>query len=136
MGEEVAGSDVDDPWPKHKSGSSGSQDLAEPLSTVVLDETLPIGAHDLWRLVMGEPDFQSSVRELNKQRDSKTGRWHLTKGASTAAKNSQSILHAKHMLPFILILSLILCALRVASYLVMQGRRYCSTSHRGGFHGV
>lgn len=51
----------------------------------MLDETLPIGAHDLWRLVMGEPDFQSSVRELNKQRDSKTGRWHLTKGASTAA---------------------------------------------------
>ncbi|KAK9918828.1 hypothetical protein WJX75_007292 [Coccomyxa subellipsoidea] len=79
VGEEVAGSDVDDPWPKHKSGSSGSQDLAEPLSTVVLDETLPIGAHDLWRLVMGEPDFQSSVRELNKQRDSKIGRWHLTK---------------------------------------------------------
>ena len=84
VGEEAAGRDIDDPWPaksKRKQGSGGAKDLAEPLSTVVLDETLPIGAHDLWRLVMADPEFQSSVHKLNKHREAKFGRWHLTEGA-------------------------------------------------------
>ncbi|EIE19795.1 hypothetical protein COCSUDRAFT_44606 [Coccomyxa subellipsoidea C-169] len=82
VGEEAAERDIDDPWPsqsKQRSGSRATEDLAEPLSTVVLDETLPIGEHDLWRLVMADPEFQSSVQKLNKHRELKVGRWHMTK---------------------------------------------------------
>ncbi len=88
MGEEAAERDIDDPWPsqsKQRSGNRATEDLAEPLSTVVLDETLPIGEHDLWRLVMADPEFQSSVQKLNKHRELKVGRWHMTKGARALA---------------------------------------------------
>ncbi len=85
VGEEAAKSDVDDPWPaasKQKPGSSrGQEDEVEHLSTVLLDETLPIGARDLWRLVMADPEFFDSIQKLNKHRATKLGRWQLTKGA-------------------------------------------------------
>lgn len=91
MGEEAAKEDIDDPWPKQKAGSSkGGEDLPEPLSTPLLDETLPISARDLWRLVMADPEFLSSVQELNKHREPKIGRWQLTKGARAWS-------HKKHL---------------------------------------
>ncbi|BDA46845.1 probable membrane-anchored lipid-binding protein YSP2 at C-terminar half [Coccomyxa sp. Obi] len=83
VGEEAAKSDIDDPWPaasKRKPGSSrGQEDEVEHLSTVLLDETLPVGARDLWRLVMADPEFFDSVQKLNKHRATKQGRWKLTK---------------------------------------------------------
>ena len=54
--------------------------MPEPLPTILLEETLPISPRELWRLVMGNPDFLKSVSKLKKNRDLKVGQWRLSKG--------------------------------------------------------
>ena len=89
VGEEAQLGKVDDPWAssghsgkasKHADGDTDAAELPEPLPTTLLDETLPITPRDLWRLVMGDPDFFRSVADMKKNRDLKIGRWRLSKG--------------------------------------------------------
>lgn len=89
VGKEAQLGKVDDPWAssghsgkasKHADGDTDAAELPEPLPTTLLDETLPITPRDLWRLVMGDPDFFRSVADMKKNRDLKIGRWRLSKG--------------------------------------------------------
>lgn len=45
-----------------------------------MEETLPVTPRELWRLVMGNPDFMKSVSDTKKNRDLRIGRWRLSKG--------------------------------------------------------
>lgn len=55
-------------------------DEPEPLPTLLMDETVPIDAQELWRLIMADPEFLVSVNKLKNNREIKVGRWRLTKG--------------------------------------------------------
>lgn len=85
VGEEASKSDIDDPWPakqqtKQRQANGDHADEPEPLPTLLLDETLPIDARELWRLIMADPEFLVSVNKLKKNREIKIGRWRPTKG--------------------------------------------------------
>lgn len=94
VGEEAKLGNVEDPWAsagkptKASNGSKETAELPEPLPIILLDETLPITPRELWKLVMGTPDFLKSVSESRKNRDLKIGRWRLSKGIWQQARSS------------------------------------------------
>ena len=66
--------------------------MAEPLPTILLEETLPVTPPELWLLVMGNSDFLKSVSKIKKNRDLKIGRWRLSKGTDTAHELLASVM--------------------------------------------
>lgn len=88
VGDEANTGDIDDPWGlsgksfKAPKGDKEAAELPEPLPTILLDETLPVTASELWLLVMGSSDFMKRISKLKKNRDLRIGRWRLSKGTA------------------------------------------------------
>ncbi len=86
VGDEANVGDIDDPWGlsgktfKAPKGGQEAAELPEPLSTILLDEVLPVTPPELWLLVMGNSDFMKTISKLKKNRDLRIGRWRLSKG--------------------------------------------------------
>ena len=94
VGEEAKLGNVEDPWAsagKSSKAFHGSKEIAElpePLPIILLEETLPIMPRELWKLVMGTPDFLKSVSDSRKNRDLRIGRWRLSKGIGNGQDHS------------------------------------------------
>lgn len=89
VGDEAHAGDIDDPWGlsgksfKASKKQDDAAELAEPLPTILLEETLPVTPPELWLLVMGSSDLLKSVSKIKKNRELRIGRWRLSKGTDT-----------------------------------------------------
>jgi hypothetical protein len=57
------------------------QELPEALTTVLLDEVLPVPPRELWRLVMADPAFFRHMQAHKRVSELRLGRWQLTGSA-------------------------------------------------------